>query len=489
MNNAKPYQLLPFRFMRLNNNKFLVVNEVGEYIFLPNESFDKLVNYTLDCQCSTFLDLKAKHILTDTSVAPAIDMLAVKYRTKKAFLYNFTSLHMVVPTLRCNSNCTYCQVSKKDPQAVGYDMDKTTARNTVDMIFKSPSPHIKIEFQGGEPLLNFKMLKYIVKYAQKLNKKRKKNLSFVVCTNLTLITPKILKFLKKHNILISTSLDGPCDLHNKNRPLQNSELSYNKVVSNIKLAREILGPDSVSALMTTTRYSLNQLKEIVDEYVRMGFQYIFIRSLNPYGGAKQESKTINYNIDEFVEKYKEALDYIIQLNLKGIYIIESFSALLLERILTPFATGFVDLQSPAGTGIEGAVYDYNGNVYVSDEGRMLAAMGDQKFLIGNVNTNSHKDIFAGNNLKNLIANSCLESLPICCHCAFQTYCGSDPVRNYTEHGDILYQAGLSETCKKCKGILLHLFELLEKRDDNLNKVFWSWINKKPSQELLNCEAC
>lgn len=488
MSNGKPYQLLPFRFMRLNDNKRLVVNEVGEYIFLSEDNFAELVNYTLDSQSVVFLDLKAKHILTDTSITSVIDMLAIKYRTKKAFLYNFTSLHMVVPTLRCNSNCIYCQVSKKNPDAVGFDMDKKTAKNTVKMIFASPSPAIKIEFQGGEPLLNFSLVKYIVKEAEKLNRIHKKELGFVICTNLTLATPAILKFLKKHNISVSTSLDGPCELHNKNRPLQNNEFSYMKLVSNIKLAREIIGPGSVSALMTTTRYTLAHMKEIVDEYVRMGFQYIFIRSLNPYGGAKQESSAINYATDEFVEKYKETLDYIIGLNLKGTYIIESFSALLLQRILTPFATGFVDLQSPAGTGIEGAVYDYNGNVYVSDEGRMLAAMGDQQFLIGNVNINSHKEIFASSKLKELITNSCIECLPICCHCVFQPYCGSDPVRNYAEHGDIICHAGSSNTCKKCKEILRYLFELLEGEDKDLNKVFWSWINKTPSKELINCEA-
>jgi His-Xaa-Ser system radical SAM maturase HxsB len=479
MNNAKPYQLLPFRFMRLNNNKFLVVNEVGEYIFLPNENFDKLVNYTLDRQCSTFLDLKAKHILTDTYVAPAIDMLAVKYRTKKAFLYNFTSLHMVVPTLRCNSNCIYCQVSKKDPNAVGFDMDKKTARKTVETIFISPSPCIKIEFQGGEPLLNFNRLKYIVNYAQKLNKKHKRDLVFVVCTNLTLITPAILKFFKKHNISISTSLDGPCDLHNKNRPLQNNKLSHGKFVANLKLSRETLGRGNVSALMTTPRHSLDQFKKIIDEYIRLGFHNIFIRNLNPYGGAKQESKTIGYAIEDFVSKYKDALNYIIELNLKGTYFAESFATLLLQRILTPFTTGFVDLQSPAGVGIEGAVYDYNGNVYASDEGRMLAAMGDQEFLLGNVTTTSYSQIFGGDKLRSLITKSCLEAMPICSHCALQSYCGADPVRNYAEHGDVECHAATSNTCKKCRSILLYLFELIERNDRDINRVFWSWINRSP----------
>ena len=489
MNISKPYQLLPFRFTRLNDNKRLIVNEVGEFIFLSNEDFNKFINYKLDNRSSLFLDLKAKHTVTDTDVGPIIDMLAIKYRTKKAFLYNFTSLHMVVPTLRCNSNCIYCQVSKKNPDAVGFDMSKKTAMNTVQMIFNSPSPVIKIEFQGGEPFLNFNLVKYIVKEAEKINLIYKKNLSFVICTNLTLATPAILKFLKKHNISISTSIDGPCDLHNKNRPLQNNKSSFKRVIHKIKSTRDKLGPDSVSALMTTTRHTLEHMKEVVDEYVQLGFHYIFIRSLNPYGGARQNYSDINYETDEFIERYKEILDYIIQLNLKGIYIIESLSLLLLQRILTPFATGFVDLQSPAGAGIQGAVYDYNGNVYASDEGRMLAAMGDSKFLIGNVNTNSYKEIFTDSKIKHLISNSCLECLPVCCHCAFQPYCGADPVRNYADHGDIICHVGSSNTCKKCKSILLHLFELLAKGDKHTNKVFWSWINRKPSQELMRCEPC
>jgi len=100
--------------------------------------------------------------VTDTEIGPVIDMLATKYRTKKAFLNNFTALHMVVPTLRCNSNCRYCQVSRKDVSADHVDMSKATAKKVVDLIFKSPSPAIKIEFQGGEPLLNFTIVRYIV---------------------------------------------------------------------------------------------------------------------------------------------------------------------------------------------------------------------------------------------------------------------------------------------------------------------------------------
>jgi sulfatase maturation enzyme AslB (radical SAM superfamily) len=56
---------------------------------------------------------------------------------------------MVVVTLRCNQICSYCHASSKDVNAKNYDMDLNTARKVVDMIFESPSPSIKIEFQGA----------------------------------------------------------------------------------------------------------------------------------------------------------------------------------------------------------------------------------------------------------------------------------------------------------------------------------------------------
>ena len=342
------YTILPFRFYRFSEDEMFLSNEVGEFLFMPKADMSDLISHRLSPQSDSFLNLKGKQIVTDTDTEPVINMLATKYRTKKSFLNNFTALHMVVPTLRCNSNCRYCQVSRKDVNAEHVDMDKPTAKKIVDLIFQSPSPSIKIEFQGGEPLLNFKIVRYIVEYAEWKNLFAKKHLEFVVCTNLTLIDEAMLKYFKKHSIYVSTSLDGPKDLHNQNRPLQITDNSYDIVTEKIALCRKHLGSDGVSALMTTTRFSLRRFTEIVDEYRDQGFTEIFIRSLNPYGFAKREDN-IGYSMDDFVSRYLEALEYIVEINLKGDYFIEDFASLLLTRMLTPFSTGFVDMQSPAGS--------------------------------------------------------------------------------------------------------------------------------------------
>jgi uncharacterized protein len=304
------YQILPFRFDRLETSVFLS-NEVGEHLYLTSEDFVKFTEHTLMPEDKAFKDLKSKQIIADNNIDNVIEMLATKFRTKKNFLTDFTALHMVVASLRCNSDCSYCQVSKKDLTDVSFDMSKKTAIKVVEKIFESPSPNIKIEFQGGEPLLNFEIIKYIIDKAEWTNIFKKRNLEFVICTNLTSIDEKMLKWLKGHRVYISTSIDGPKELHNLNRPLHDTKNSYDQVVEKIKLCKKYLGNDSVSALMTTTSYTINHFNEIIDNYIELGFDSIFLRSLNPYGFAKRDKHKLAYPMNDFVENYKKGLDYII----------------------------------------------------------------------------------------------------------------------------------------------------------------------------------
>jgi His-Xaa-Ser system radical SAM maturase HxsB len=471
------YSILPYRFERLNEEVFLS-NEVGEYLHLSRCDFEKFITHQLKPEDKSFKDLKSKQMLSDGSTADIIEMLATKYRTKKQFLAEFTSLHMVVASLRCNSDCSYCQVSKKDLYDSKYDMTSNVAKNVIDKIFESPAKNIKIEFQGGEPLLNFNLIKYIVEKSEWVNVFKKKNLEFVICTNMMSINERMLKWMKGHRIYISTSVDGPRELHNVNRPLRNGASSYDLVVDKIKLCREYLGRDSVSALMTATSHTINSFKDIIDEYIRLDFNSIFLRSLNPYGFAKKDQHVLAYPMGDFIEAYKNALDYIIEINIRGKYFAEEFATILLTRILTPFSTGFVDLQSPAGVAIAGVIYDYDGDVYVSDEGRMLASVGDKYFKIGNVKSDSYQEIFNSEFLHETIENSVAESLPDCATCAFLSYCGADPVRNYSEQGDIVGNRTSSAICHKNKSIIKHLLSLLHKNDPEIDKVFWSWITRK-----------
>jgi hypothetical protein len=89
---------------------------------------------------------------------------------------------------------------------------------------------------------------------------------------------------------------------------------------------------------------------------------MFLRPINPYGFASKVGTPTSYSTVEWLDFYKKALDYIIRLNLRGIRFREEYTALLLRRLLTPFGTGFVDLQSPAGIGISAVLFNYDGAV-------------------------------------------------------------------------------------------------------------------------------
>lgn len=466
------YSFFPFRFTRLDGTRYILTNMVGEYVVLGEELTRAFLHRELKPDIPEYATLKAKQFLTDTESNLPLVLLSTKYRTKLDFLPDFTSLHIFVVTLRCNNRCIYCQASRQCEGKGGFDMSEETADKAIEFMFRSPSRNLKVEFQGGEPLLNFPLVQYVVRRARERAATLGRQVEFVLCSNLAILDDQILHFCEENGICLSTSLDGPKELHNFNRPSLNFD-SYDSTVSAIRRATDFLGPDKVSALMTTTGKSLECPQEIIDEYVRLGFSSIFLRKLNPYGYATRTNSTTSYSVDEFLEFYKASLDYILHLNYTGLPFREDYAALILRKILTPYGTGFVDLQSPAGMGISVIVFHHDGDVYLSDEARMLAEMGDKRFRLGNLHTNSYEEAMLGEDFLDILSSTMSEGVPGCTDCAFMPYCGSDPVRHYRVDGDLVGHKATSQFCRKHLGLFRHLIGLLED-DPKAAEVLRGW---------------
>jgi His-Xaa-Ser system radical SAM maturase HxsB len=468
------YRLLPLRFLRLDQDRELLVNEVGEFVIGPLGTAKALIRKQLVRGSDMYSTFKAKQFLSDDSSSPLLDLLATKYRTKYSFIDGFTKLHIFVVTLRCDHSCQYCQVSRQTADKSTYDMSLETAEKSVDLMMETPARNVTLELQGGEPLLAFDVIRHIVPLAKKKAKLLNKDLEIVVTTNLANATDEILFYLRNEHIKVSTSLDGPGAIHNANRPRPGNN-SYELTVRNIARAREILGVDRVAALMTTTQLSLEHPIEIIDEYVRQGFHSIFLRPISPYGFAVKTRRKTGYQLDAFLNFYRTGLAHILEINKKGYDLAEVYAKILLTKILTPFGTGYVDLQSPAGAGINVLVYNYDGDVYATDESRMLAEMGDHTFRLGNVRQHTRKQIFTGDAFVNLAAASCNQSLTGCSDCALQPYCGSDPIHNHATQGDIFGHRPTSGFCHRNMEVIKHLFELIAQQDKETMRIFFAWI--------------
>ncbi|MGB5097315.1 MAG: His-Xaa-Ser system radical SAM maturase HxsB [Porticoccaceae bacterium] len=469
------YKLLPFRFTAVADEEYLLTNLAGEMTFLPRDRLAAFVNHKLHPDDPEYVDLRALHFLYRPEDRAALDLLALKVRTRFSRLADFTSLHMFVVSLRCEHTCQYCQVSRQSEDKASFDMTREIAEKGLDFVFRSPAPALKIEFQGGESLLNFELIQYIVEQAEARNKTQQRQLQFVIATNLAPVTPEMLYYCREHHILLSSSLDGPEDLHNKNRPRPGKN-SHQKFLEGLHLAREIVGFDSVSALMTTTEASLPRVREIIDEYIRLGFQGIFLRPLSPYGFAIKTKSFAKYNATRWFEFYKEGLAYIIELNKAGIPFNEHYASLVLTKMLTSTDPGYVDLMNPSGAGIAGIIFNYDGSVYASDESRMLAEMGDKSFRLGSLLENTYEEIFLSDRLLNALDESFTLSAPMCSECAYEPYCGADPVYHHAMYKDVLGRKPESEFCQRNMAIFRYLADLM-RSDKEVRQIFMRWANR------------
>lgn len=473
--NLGQYNILPFRFERIGENMAVVTNSVGEFAFLHTDKLGMLVNKQLPSDDPDYSKLRSIQVLSEPSDKCSIDLLALKTRTRIQPIRNFTNLHLFIVTLRCDHSCQYCQVSRQSDDKTAFDMTHETADRGLDIVFRSPNEAVKIEFQGGEPLLNFELIKYVVEHAEERNRTAKKDLQFVIATTLSLATDQILEYCRDHKILLSASLDGPRDLHNKNRPRPGKD-SYERFETGLKRAREIVGFDSVSALMTTSPASMPRVKEIIDEYLKFGFDGIFLRHLSPYGFAVKTKSYQAYNAERWLEFFKEGMEYILDLNKRGIRFTEQYSTIILTKMLTVNDPGFVDLMNPSGAGISAVVFNYDGDVYASDESRMLREMGDSSFRLGNLHQNTYEQIFTSDALLTALEDSFTLSAPMCTDCAFEPWCGADPVFHHATFGDVLGRKPESEFCKRSMGVIKYLLDKI-KSDPEALAIFRRWVNK------------
>jgi His-Xaa-Ser system radical SAM maturase HxsB len=468
------------RIRRIRSGKYVAISETGDWEFLDDIEL-MLLKGDND---AIPVDLKARLLSKFLLVSPfqgfgTALLKKSRLEAKRSTVLNGPSLHILVPTLQCEHSCQYCQVSRS-LESSGHTMSLEDLDAACDAVFESPSLMLTIEYQGGDPLLRFDLVERSILRIENRNAVERRVLRFVVASSLHQLTPEMCVFFKEHSVYLSTSIDGPAWLHNRNRPIKDRN-AYERTLAGIELAKTLIGPGSVSALMTTTRLSLEYPHEIVDEYVRLGLSEIFIRPLSSYGFAKRNQGKLGYSVKEFQVFYDAALDRVLEWNLKGVEIREVYASIICNKVLSSFDAGYVDLQTPTGAGASVIVYNYDGYIYPSDEARMLAETGDYSLRIKAIRA---ADEGGSDILRQLKVASMPNAIDGCKNCAYHAYCGPNPVDAQAQHGTMVAPVRATEHCARHLKVFDRFFERVSNISEEQLDIFYSWAQPKFMREDL-----
>ena len=215
-----------------------------------------------------------------------------------------------ISTENCNLRCKYCIYSESYKNTRQHNtfnpMSVEIAKKYIDeYLFASNKNALKtISFYGGEALLEIKKIMEIVNYA----KSKSMNVQFAMNTNLTLLTDSILSFLVDNNFLLTISLDGPKEIHDKFRTTQNSKPTFDIVFNNLKRIREYNEEFFVKNIIINTVIVPHEYEfDCVDKFFSLPlFNGISLDSFNPVFLNSDENDFFEKNnVENFTRKFYE----------------------------------------------------------------------------------------------------------------------------------------------------------------------------------------
>lgn len=451
-------KIWPLRFRRLPSGALLFGDDSGG-IFTADEAF-------LQRYISDGLSDADRHFLMSNGHAfetPGdLNHTSFLYRwSRRQNTRDVLTYVLLVPTLRCNLTCTYCQVSRAAQNAHGYDWTDETTEAVIGFLDRLDTDRVKIEFQGGEPTLRIDLLKRVRDFARQ----RFVSAEFVVCTNLQYLEPDTEEFFDADDTYISTSLDGPSAIHRKNRTrVDDLTAAFEK---NLTTVMSRFG-ERVSALPTIDMTHPPGFDELVGVYDSYGFRSIYLRPVNYQGFARSKGSLA---IDKWTDYYLSFVDFLIERNWQTKkFFSEYYFTHCLKRVLQSGHDGHVDIRNPNPPATDYIVVDYDGTLYPTDEARMLARIGYADLSLGSVQEGL--DAARVSQMRDASFNNWD---PDCVHCAYQPFCGVDLVDDISRYGRIDIPRMETWFCRRQLALFDRIVELLRSKDDAVRFSISGWL--------------
>jgi len=292
-------------------------------------------------------------------------------------------LLMVVQS--CNLACSYCYGGDSGQYHMKGFMSKSMAEKCFHY-FLSNSPDnmdIKLLFVGGEPLLNMEVIEHVIDLWEKLKYKYPyKKLSFALTTNGTLLTPSITAYLIEKKVSLAISLDGPEDIHNRNRIFKNGQGTFNSVMAGIELLRMYKAPFVVR--VTISRHT--DLDRLFDFLGKQNFDATYISTVD-YPMLKPD-KDYQLDMDAYNQLSKKQQELLhdgcrdILEGKKGTFQAKQMG-IAYHRMIRRNKAGF-PFKCLAGWHI--CTFGIKGDIYLCQ-----SFVGNERFCLGNVNKGIDKE--------------------------------------------------------------------------------------------------
>ncbi len=194
----------------------------------------------------------------------------------------------------CNLKCAYCFAEEGEYHGHRSLMSSEVGKKAIDFIIEnSGSRHnLEIDFFGGEPLMNFDVVKEIVEYGRKEEKLHNKNFRFTITTNGILLDDEKMEYINKNMQNVVISLDGRKEINDKMRPRAGGQGSYDIIVPKfIKLAK-IRNQTDYYIRGTFTRHNLDFMEDVL-HMAELGFKQISVEPVvgtedNPYAIRQED---------------------------------------------------------------------------------------------------------------------------------------------------------------------------------------------------------
>ncbi|MCM1308397.1 MAG: thioether cross-link-forming SCIFF peptide maturase [Butyrivibrio sp.] len=216
----------------------------------------------------------------------------------------------------CNLACRYCFAGEGEYRGRRALMSAEVGKRALDFLAENSGQrrNLEVDFFGGEPLMNFGVVKEIVEYGRSLESGRNKKFRFTMTTNGVLLNDEILDFVNKECGNLVLSVDGRREVHDRMRPFRSGEGSYDLIMPKFLKAAESRNQQNYYVRGTFTRNNLDFSKDVLS-LADMGFKQI---SVEPVVADEREDYAIREeDLPQIFEEYDKLAVEMIKREKEG----------------------------------------------------------------------------------------------------------------------------------------------------------------------------